>query len=148
MWCQQAEHDAGKRAGLTSAEKNRIKELGREVRELRQANEILKKPSAYFAAAELDRPFRKRSRSSMIIVASLVSGRSAGFRESHHRPSMRMKLSSVTQSWRLREPSATRLMNPLSSVFMVPLVGVTALARSGTPCAGKGATSSAALGNG
>ena len=59
VWCQQAERDAGQRAGLTSAEKDRIKELEREVRELRQANEILKKASAYFAAAELDRPFRK-----------------------------------------------------------------------------------------
>lgn len=58
-WCQQAERNAGERAGLTSAEKDRIKELEREVRELRQANEILKKASAYFAAAELDRPFRK-----------------------------------------------------------------------------------------
>jgi transposase len=43
VWCQQAERDAGQRAGLTSAEKDRIKELEREVRELRQANEILKK---------------------------------------------------------------------------------------------------------
>lgn len=59
VWCQQAERDIGQRAGLTSAEKDRIKELEREVRELRQANEILKKASAYFAAAELDRPFRK-----------------------------------------------------------------------------------------
>ena len=73
VWCQQAERDAGQRAGLTSAEKDRIKELEREVRELRQGeegqpnvqwtfgptNEILKKASAYFAAAELDRPFRK-----------------------------------------------------------------------------------------
>ena len=59
VWCQQAERDAGRRGGLTSAEKDRIKELEREVRELRQANEILKKASAYFAAAELDRPFRK-----------------------------------------------------------------------------------------
>ena len=58
-WCQQAERNAGEHAGLTSAEKDRIKELEREVRELRQANEILKKASAYFAAAELDRPFRK-----------------------------------------------------------------------------------------
>ena len=48
-WCQRAERDAGKRAGLSSEEKNRIKELEREVRELRQANEILKKASAYFA---------------------------------------------------------------------------------------------------
>jgi transposase-like protein len=59
VWCQQAERDAGQRAGLTSAEKDRIKELEREVRELRTANEILKKASAYFAQAELDRPFRK-----------------------------------------------------------------------------------------
>ncbi|THD81405.1 IS3 family transposase [Aliigemmobacter aestuarii] len=49
VWCQQAERDAGQRGGLTSAEKDRIKELEREVRELRQANEILKKASAYFA---------------------------------------------------------------------------------------------------
>jgi len=53
VWCQQAERNTGQRAGLTSAEKDRIKELEREVRELRQANEILKKASAYFAAAEL-----------------------------------------------------------------------------------------------
>lgn len=59
VWCQQAERDAGQRAALTIAEKDRIKELEREVRELSQANEILKKASAYFAAAELDRPFRK-----------------------------------------------------------------------------------------
>ncbi len=59
IWCQQAERDAGQRDGLTSAEKDRIKDLEREVRELRQANEILKKASAYFAQAELDRPFRK-----------------------------------------------------------------------------------------
>ena len=58
-WCQQAERDAGQRAGLTSAEKDRIKALEREVRELRTANEILKKASAYFAAAEFDRPFKR-----------------------------------------------------------------------------------------
>jgi transposase len=43
------------RAGPTSAESERIKSLEREVRELRQANEILRKASAYFAQAELDR---------------------------------------------------------------------------------------------
>ena len=59
VWCQQAERDAGERAGLTSTEKDRIKDLEREVRELRQANEILKKASAYFAQAELDRPFKR-----------------------------------------------------------------------------------------
>ena len=59
LWCQQAERDAGQRAGLTTQEKDRIKDLERENKELRQANEILKKASAYFAQAELDRPFRK-----------------------------------------------------------------------------------------
>ena len=58
-WCVQAERDAGKRVGPTSQETARIKELEREVRELRQANEILKKASAYFAQAVLDRPLRK-----------------------------------------------------------------------------------------
>jgi transposase-like protein len=58
-WCRQAQRDGGMRPGPSSAEKARIKELEREVRELRQANEILKKASAYFAQAELDRPFRK-----------------------------------------------------------------------------------------
>jgi transposase len=59
IWVRQVQRDGGERPGQTSAEKARIKELEREVRELRQANEILKKASAYFAQAELDRPFRK-----------------------------------------------------------------------------------------
>lgn len=58
-WVRQAERDGGARPGLTSEEKARLKELERENRELRQANEILKKASAYFAQAELDRPWKK-----------------------------------------------------------------------------------------
>ena len=54
-WVQQAERDHGTRAGLPTEERERIKVLEREVRELRQANEILRKASAYFAQAELDR---------------------------------------------------------------------------------------------
>ena len=54
-WVRQAERDGGQRPGPTSAERERIKSLEREVRELRQANEILRKASAYFAQAELDR---------------------------------------------------------------------------------------------
>ncbi len=54
-WVRQAERDQGKRAGPTSDDRERIKALEREVRELRQANEILRKASAYFAQAELDR---------------------------------------------------------------------------------------------
>ena len=54
-WVRQAERDQGRRAGPTTAEQERIRALEREVRELRQANEILRKASAYFAMAELDR---------------------------------------------------------------------------------------------
>ena len=54
-WLRRAEVDAGHRGGLTSDERARMKDLEREVRELRRANEILRKASAYFAQAELDR---------------------------------------------------------------------------------------------
>jgi transposase len=54
-WVRQAERDQGQRPGATTEERERIKALEREVRELRQANEILRKASAYFAQAELDR---------------------------------------------------------------------------------------------
>ncbi len=57
-WARQRERDTGKRDGMTTAEHERIKALEREVRELRQANEILRKASAYFAQAELDRRFK------------------------------------------------------------------------------------------
>ena len=51
----QAERDLGKRAGLSSTERDRLKVLERGNRELKRANEILRKASAYFAQAELDR---------------------------------------------------------------------------------------------
>ena len=54
-WVRQAERDQGSRPGLSSDERDRMKALERENRELRQANEILREASAYFAAAELDR---------------------------------------------------------------------------------------------
>jgi len=54
-WVRQGERDAGVRDGATTAEQQRVKELEREVRELRRANEILKLASAFFAQAELDR---------------------------------------------------------------------------------------------
>ena len=54
-WVRQRERDAGQRPGLTTDEQQRLKVLERENRELRRANEILRKASAYFAQAELDR---------------------------------------------------------------------------------------------
>ena len=54
-WVRRAERDTGQRPGLTTSERERMKELEREVRELKRANEILRKASAYFAQAEFDR---------------------------------------------------------------------------------------------
>ena len=54
-WVRQAERDTGRRPGLTTEERQRLKDLEREVRELKRANEILRKASAFFAQAELDR---------------------------------------------------------------------------------------------
>ena len=57
-WVGQAERDQGRRPGTTTDERERLKALERENRELRQANEILRKASAYFAQAELDRRWK------------------------------------------------------------------------------------------
>ena len=58
-WVRQTEINQGKRAGVTSSESEKLKELMRENRELKQANEILRKAAAFFAQAELDRRPRK-----------------------------------------------------------------------------------------
>ena len=58
-WVKKAEIDGGKRAGVPIEVAEKLRALERENRELRQANEILRKASAYFALAELDRPFRR-----------------------------------------------------------------------------------------
>ena len=58
-WVRRAETDSGRRDSVTTAERDRIKALEHENCQLRQANEILKKVTAYFAQAELDRTFRK-----------------------------------------------------------------------------------------
>ena len=58
-WVKKAEVDGGDRAGVPSQVAEKLKALERENRELRQANEILRKASAYFAQAELDRPLKR-----------------------------------------------------------------------------------------
>jgi len=58
-WVKRSEVDQGKRDGLSSSERERIKTLEREVKELRRANDILKTASAFFAQAELDRRIKK-----------------------------------------------------------------------------------------
>jgi transposase-like protein len=57
-WVRQAERDGGQRPGASTDEREHLKALERENRELRQANEILRKASAYFAQAELDRRWK------------------------------------------------------------------------------------------
>ena len=57
-WVKKADVDSGRKLGVTSEERERVKALERENRELRQANEILRKASAYFAQAELDRRWK------------------------------------------------------------------------------------------
>ena len=57
-WIKKADVDSGRKPGVTSDERERLKALERENRELRQANEILRKASAYFAQAELDRRWK------------------------------------------------------------------------------------------
>jgi len=54
-WVKRSEVDSGQRDGMTSSERDRLKQLERENKELRRANEILKTASAFFAQAELDR---------------------------------------------------------------------------------------------
>ncbi len=54
-WVRQQERDEGMRAGLSSDDRETLKQLKKENRELKRANEILRKASAYFAQAELDR---------------------------------------------------------------------------------------------
>ena len=54
-WVQQVERDEGSRAGPSASDRERLKQLERENRELKRANEILRTASAYFAQAELDR---------------------------------------------------------------------------------------------
>lgn len=58
-WVKKADVDSGKRAGLPSDLAEKMKALERENKELRQAKEILRKASAYFAQAELDRPLKR-----------------------------------------------------------------------------------------
>ena len=58
LWVRRAERDTGQRPGLTTDERARLAALERENKELKRANEILRKASAYFAMAELDRPTR------------------------------------------------------------------------------------------
>ena len=76
-WVKRQEIDSGKREGVTTVEAQRVKELEREVKQLRRANEILKLASAFFAQAELDRRIKSCGNSSANTAPYLGSIRSA-----------------------------------------------------------------------
>ncbi len=76
-WVKRAEVDAGVREGVTTSEAQRVKDLEREIKELRRANEILKLASAFFAQAELDRRLKSWRTSSTSIAIPSGSSRSA-----------------------------------------------------------------------
>ena len=101
-WVRQAQRDAGYRPGLTTSERERRKELEREVRELKRANEILRKASAYVAQAELDG-----------VVARIVTGPHDAHRQDPHRP-MRYDTARPSSVIRLRisQPRTTSLSCP------------------------------------
>ncbi len=90
-WVKKADVEAGLAPAVTSEVAAKLKALGPENRELRQANEILRKASAYFAAAERGGRPKTCSHSSMIIVAPTGSSRSARSCRSPHPPTMSMQ---------------------------------------------------------
>ena len=96
-WVKKVEIDSGKRAGVPTDVAEKMKPLERENRELRQANEILRKASAYSAQAELDRPLKRRPASSMNIVKPMGPNRSARCCRSPHPPIMSVSRSGGTR---------------------------------------------------
>ena len=84
-WIRQVEIDQGGRSGLTTDHAQKFKELEREVRELKRANEILRKAAAFFAQAEFDRRPRYWCHLLITIETTTVSSRSAPYCRSHRR---------------------------------------------------------------
>jgi len=163
-WVRQAERDQGQRAGPTSEERERIKSLEREVRELRQANEILRKASAYFAMAELDRRskpstaapsirfrqeagaagHRQGSRSSRSTATSTGSSRSAGCcRSPRRRTTSTSTGGAIPRSCR-PEPSGTPSCATRSNGSGRRTSASTACGKSGGSCVARRSRSPAA----
>ena len=95
-WVRQGERDSGARPGPTTVEQQRIKELEREVRELRKTNEILKLASAYFAQAEFDRQLKKGTPSATSFALVVGSSRSAAHCRSPRRRTGATRRASAT----------------------------------------------------
>ena len=137
-WVRQAERDQGLRPGPTSAEQEKIKALEREVRELRQANEILRKASAYFAQAELDRRFKPGRPLSTSIVRSTGSSRSAVFCRSPRRPTMSTPPARPIPTADRPASAGTPTSARRSAGSLWPTSASMGSARSGARCSAKG----------
>src|SRR5262245_32365269 len=106
-WVKKAEVDDGRRAGVPTDFAAKLKALERENRELRQANEILRKASAYFAQAELDRRLKPGAPSWTISARRMGSSRSARSCRSPRRPITLMSPGVLIRPSDRREPSVT-----------------------------------------
>jgi transposase len=107
-WVRQAERDAGQRGGLTTDERGELKRLQREHFELKRANEILKKASAYFAQAELDRRGKSWWVSSTTTARRMGSSRSVASCRTPRRRTTGIGPASSIRRNDPRGPSGTR----------------------------------------
>jgi transposase len=131
-WVQRHEIDTGVRHGVTTADAQRVKELEREVKELRRANEILKLASAFFAKAELDRRLKSGGSSSTNTAAPTGSSRSARFCRSPRRDTDATQPFGATPNSAVPGSKGTKCWCPRSSASGRPICRST----EPTRCAG------------
>ena len=107
-WVKKADVHSGQRPGTTTADALRIKELEREVKELRRANDILKTASAFFAQAELDRRLKSGRSTSTATVMTTGSSPSAGCCRWPRRVIGATQPDNATRNCAVNAPSVTR----------------------------------------
>ncbi len=131
-WVKRDQVDHGERDGVTTDERERLKALEREVKELRRANEILKVASAFFAQSELDLRFKSRRPSSISIATPSGSSRSARSCGLPRRATDAMPRSFVIRRDALFAQSEMNVCGRRSSVYGGPTCRSTARIKSGS----------------
>ncbi|MCY1206283.1 hypothetical protein D9M68_238870 [compost metagenome] len=131
-WVKKEQVESGERDGVTTSERERLKALEREVKELRRANEILKLASAFFAQAELDRRLKSWRPLSISIATSSGSSRSAKSCGFPRRAIGAMLRSFAIHRGALHDPSAMSYCDPRSSESGRPTCRCTGLIRFGS----------------